>query len=465
MSQRILRAGIVMVLALTVMVGSAYARPGGAQPQSSLPPLPTGQEWKLVWQDEFAGQEIDTTKWESPEYERRGHLWRAANAYVDGKGHLVMKTSKEGERFASPCLRTRGKYEKKYGLFVTRCKLPKAQGHWAAFWLYHGAVGKVGNEGRDGTEIDIMEWPYRDGRVQHALHWDGYGKAHKSKGHVSKDTALLDGEFHTFALVWTPEEYVFYVDNQETWRTQAGGVCQVPLYIKLSVEIGKWAGDITQAKLPDCFTVDYVRVYDAVDQGEAATLSFGEGIDAWSCFLADPDACLQDVWQVKDDVLICKGTPLGYIYTQQDYKDFRLNLEWRWPPGKEPGKGGVLMRMTQDHRIWPKSLEAQINAGDAGAFWGLAGYGLSGPSARMQTLDHEQFGRLTNLKKTKALEKPASQWNSYEIVARGETVVLRINGAEVNRASDCEREPGKICLTSEGSEIHFRNIRLTPLTR
>ena len=56
-----------------------------------------------------------------------------------------------------------------------------------------------------------------------------------------------------------------YVDGKETWRTKAGGVCQVPLYIKLSDEIGDWGGDITKAKLPDRFLVDYVRVYDLVD--------------------------------------------------------------------------------------------------------------------------------------------------------------------------------------------------------
>jgi hypothetical protein len=50
------------------------------------------------------------------------------------------------------------------------------------------------------------------------------------------------------------------------WRTDAGGVCQVPLYIKLSDEVGTWAGDISEAKLPDRFLVDYVRVYDLVDK-------------------------------------------------------------------------------------------------------------------------------------------------------------------------------------------------------
>ena len=259
--------GVVTLWVTGLWVSGVMANPAESRAkQDSLPVTAEGQVWKLVWQDEFSGESIDKTKWESPNNERRGHLWRAENAYLDKKGHLVMETSKVGDRFASPCLRTRGKYQKAFGLFMTRCKLPKTEGHWSAFWLYNSSVGKVGNEGRDGTEIDIMEWPYRDGRVQHALHWDGYGDAHKSKGHVSKDENLLDGKFHTFALAWSPEEYVFYVDNKEVWRTRAGGVCQVPLYIKLSVEIGDWAGDITKAKLPDTFVVDYVRVYDLVEK-------------------------------------------------------------------------------------------------------------------------------------------------------------------------------------------------------
>lgn len=256
---------VALGIASALVCSSAgQQKQGTAQDFSAAAPAP-GQAWKLVWQDEFDGAEIDNTKWERPSYERRGHLWRAENAYLDQKGHLVMETSQVGDRYASPCLRTLGRYEKKYGLFVARCKLPKTEGHWSAFWLYNHSVGRVGDEGRDGTEIDIMEWPYRDGRLQHALHWDGYGKEHKSKGHVSTHRNLLDGNFHTFALAWSPEEYVFYVDNAEVWRTQEGGVCQVPLYIKLSVEIGDWAGDITRAKLPDFFIVDYVRVYDAVE--------------------------------------------------------------------------------------------------------------------------------------------------------------------------------------------------------
>ncbi len=103
----------------------------------------------------------------------------------------------------------------------------------------------------------------RDERVQHTFHWDGYGKDHKTKGKVVKVPGVTRG-WHTFGLLWLPDQYVFYVDGKETWRTKAGGVSQVPEYILLSDEIGKWAGDIRKAQLPDRFLVDYVRVYDLV---------------------------------------------------------------------------------------------------------------------------------------------------------------------------------------------------------
>ena len=91
---------------------------------------------------------------------------------------------------------------------------------------------------------------------------DRQSDAHKSAGHNFRRDGVMEG-WHTFSLLWTPNEYVFYVDGQETWRTAAGGVCQVLEFIKLTEEIGKWGGDIHQAKLPDYFLVDYVRVYHA----------------------------------------------------------------------------------------------------------------------------------------------------------------------------------------------------------
>jgi len=86
-----------------------------------------------------------------------------------------------------------------------------------------------------------------------------------SAGWISRVPDLTDG-WHTYGLWWSDDAYIFYVDGKEVWRTSDGGICEEPLYIKLSDEIGTWAGDIKEADLPDPFYVDYVRVYDLTEE-------------------------------------------------------------------------------------------------------------------------------------------------------------------------------------------------------
>ena len=183
----------------------------------------------------------------------------------------------------------------------------------------------------------------------------------------------------------------------------------------------------------------------------------------WTAYCEEADLDPNDIWELRDGVLILRAGPRGYVRTEADFTDFRLSLQWRRAPNKKPGRGGVLIRMTGDDKIWPKSLEAQLNAGSPGDFWGLVGFALSGPADRFKQIDHDQFGKLTNLVKIEDAEKPAGQWNQYEIIADGDTVTLKINGRVVNRATQCDRQAGKICLTAEGDEIHFRNVLLTAI--
>ena len=247
------------VLALTTVLPRPLV---AAQTNEWLPPAPEGRHWRLAWSDEFDGVQIDESKWEIlGDWKRRDGFWVKDDSYLDGKGNLILRTKKDGDRYTCGAVRTRGRFEHRFGYWVCRCKFGEQPGHWPAFWLHTDTVGRVGNDGRDGTEIDIMEKPWLDDRTTHNLHWDGYGKAHKHAGTNVTVPGLSRG-YHTFGLLWTPEEYVFYVDGRETWRTSAGGGSQVPEYAKLTEEIGKWGGDITKAKLPDYFVVDYVRVYD-----------------------------------------------------------------------------------------------------------------------------------------------------------------------------------------------------------
>jgi beta-glucanase (GH16 family) len=248
----------LIILSLQLIGGGSAAPVLAAE---FLPPAPVGQQWKLVWQDEFDGAKLDESKWNRLGGKRRDGFWEPEDAYLSGQGTLLLRTRKNGERFTCGAVNTQKKFEHAFGYYVARCKLPKEPGHWPAFWMMCPGVGRVGDDGRDGTEIDIVEIPWRNGKVTCNLHWDGYGKDHKSAGTNTTIAALTEG-FHNYSLLWTPEEYVFYVDGQEIWRSRAGGVSQAPEYLKLTEEIGQWGGDITQAHLPDYFEVEYVRVYD-----------------------------------------------------------------------------------------------------------------------------------------------------------------------------------------------------------
>lgn len=250
------------IFIVVVLTAGGWARAAG----EFLPVLPEGQQWELTWSDEFDGSAIDQTKWDvMGDWKRRDGFWVKEDAYLDGQGHLILRTKKDGDRYTCGAIRTRGKFEHRYGYWVCRCQMPTQEGHWPAFWLHADTVGQVGDGGRDGTEIDIMEKPWREDRNTQNLHWDGYGADHQHAGTKFLVSGMSEG-FHTFALYWTPDEYVFYVNGQETWRSNAGGVSQVPQYAKLTEEIGEWGGDITQAKLPDQFVVDYVRLYDVVGE-------------------------------------------------------------------------------------------------------------------------------------------------------------------------------------------------------
>ncbi len=256
---------MICLLAAFMIPFIASAAENTAKPAKPefFPPVPADKQYKLVWNDEFDGNKLDETKWDIPEGPRRDGFWRRDAVRLDGKGNLAIDAFMDGDKFIDGCVRTRGKFEHAYGYYVARVKLQTQPGHWSAFWLYNASESNIGNGGTDGAEIDIYEKPWLDFKVNHAVHWDGYGPEHKQVSNASFTPGIMRG-FHTYALLWTPEEYKFYIDGIMVWKTDGGGVCTKPLYIKLSDEIGDWAGDIRKAKLPDSFLVDYVRVYDIV---------------------------------------------------------------------------------------------------------------------------------------------------------------------------------------------------------
>jgi hypothetical protein len=197
------------------------------------------------------------------------------------------------------------------------------------------------------------------------------------------------------------------------------------------------------------------------DQG-VIKLFNGKDLTGWKAFL-DPKskAKPEDVWSVKDGILICKGVPNGYIITEKEYGDYVLRLQWRWTPDSDNNKrnSGVFVHVSGPDKIWPKGVEAQLFRDHAGDFWLVDGFKLSVDKERQDPKSPNHFNRM---KQGEKIEKPIGEWNQYEITCKDGTIKLVVNDQLLNEGAHAERSKGKILLQSEGAEIHFRNIELTP---
>lgn len=199
----------------------------------------------------------------------------------------------------------------------------------------------------------------------------------------------------------------------------------------------------------------FAASFATAGEKEKIKLFNGKDMEGWTFHLNDKNAKMEDVWSVADGVITCKGNPAGYIRTEADYKNYVLELEWRFDPAKGAGNSGVLLRMVGEDKVWPKSLEAQLHSGNAGDIWNIDAFPAKVAADRTE-------GRRT--KKIKdSNEKELGEWNKYRIVVNKGDVELYVNGDLQNKAEDVEEVAGKICLQSEGAEIQFRNIELTPV--
>ncbi len=234
--------------------------------QEELIKTPTyiSPDYSLLWNDEFDGVEMDTSKWDfrATGTQRGFGLVSEENTYLDGEGNLVIEVTKEGEVHKIGQIGTQDKFLTQYGYFECRAKMNEELGPHVAFWLQSPTMGKEDDNPKvNGTEIDIFEYHTNKGTniVYHNLHWNGYGQYHKHEGTELAIDGLETG-FHTFGLEWTEDEYIFYVDGKETWRTTEA-VSNRTEYIILSAELTGWGGDFANSQFPDKVSFDYVRVY------------------------------------------------------------------------------------------------------------------------------------------------------------------------------------------------------------
>ena len=260
------RSGVSVLMTKCCLVVISLATLCFLEPVDADPPA--GKNWRLVWSDEFSGIKIDENKWtwflgwSGPTY--REAYYTTEDAYVRD-GNLFFRVRKEGKLYKTSWLTTKDKFKHKYGYWEIRCRFTEmeAKGHWVAFWLWTDD-GAYNDDLNTGCEIDIMEYAWMDDRTHHAIHW-GTDPLNKVS-HIQQTAGLRVG-FHTFGLEWTEDEYIFYVDNEEIWRTDKGvSRAEQTIFLSVEIEAGSW-GDGGNIKdhanlLPDYWIVDYVRVYD-----------------------------------------------------------------------------------------------------------------------------------------------------------------------------------------------------------
>ena len=259
-----------------------------------IPYYPTGDEINM---DDFVATftedfdtELDRSVW-SGHYQygknsvaRKGSYWNQYLAYTED-GNLIIPVTYladgmggKGASWYSAGIDTDDDapngFSQKFGYFECRCILPKGADIWSAFWLMNEGVYNADGNGRDGTEIDVFESDCYGDRISNSvtsnLHFDGYNEAHQTMG--AKAFRIENNpyeEFNTYGVEWNEDEYIFYINGVETFRTDFGGVSQNEEYLILSVEMkgndGIPSGRENVPAEDAQFIVDYVKAYQYKD--------------------------------------------------------------------------------------------------------------------------------------------------------------------------------------------------------
>lgn len=249
----------------------------GAQAKKSKAP----KGYKLVWADEFEDTSVNPDNW-TFQVMRAGMVNHELQRYVAGGEFDGQKTAKvedgkliitamehNGEVISA---RMNSKEAWQYGYIEARIKLPQGKGTWPAFWM-------MPRDARRGWpacgEIDIMEEVgYHANYTSSSIHCKSYYHSIGTQKTQERLTKKAEGEFHTYALEWTPDGIYMYVDgvhddttltflndgtgNDDTWPFNK------PFYIIMNVAWGgDWGGKegVDASALPVSMEVDYVRVY------------------------------------------------------------------------------------------------------------------------------------------------------------------------------------------------------------
>lgn len=235
--------------------------------------------YSLVFQDEFKSTTLNTEVWQSVPMLGTGEIYDDSMVSVDGENLIISTEYREdgpkGAGWYTSGIENTDAYSdfKPGSYFECRCIVPAAKGMWSAFWLMTSGQ-KLFRKGINApyTEIDVMESFYYGQKHQNStintVHkWQPETRNFKSeiagKYRVGKD---IYHEYATYGVLWTEEEFIFYINGKESGRS-SNGTTTDPAFMLLTCQVetnGVEHPAILEnpdSAFPAKFVVDYVRVY------------------------------------------------------------------------------------------------------------------------------------------------------------------------------------------------------------
>jgi len=172
---------------------------------------------------------------------------------------------------------------------------------------------------------------------------------------------------------------------------------------------------------------------------------------------------------VKDGLLISMGNPQGHLISDDEYENYRITTEYRFP--EATGNCGILVHASTPrslYEMFPKSIEVQMYHENAGDFWCIV-ENIEVDNMVERRGPKEEWGvtegkkrRILNL--TDGSENTPGLWNRMVIECLNDRVKVWVNGDFVNEGYNCTASKGQIAVQAEGAKVEFRKLILEPIT-
>jgi hypothetical protein len=190
--------------------------------------------------------------------------------------------------------------------------------------------------------------------------------------------------------------------------------------------------------------------------GQSDKIFNGKNLSNWNFIIETDSIPPEEVFSVKDHSIFITGKPIGYMYTKRKYSDFTLETEWRWLG--EAGNSGIFLLIESPDNPFPRAIECQLKAGNAGDFVLLNHSQLAEYALPDGVTERPKFPVIP--KKNNSNEKPVGEWNKAKIVIKEGHISVYINDLLQNEGTSPVTE-GHIGLQSEGYGVQFRNISIS----